>query len=128
MRKHAISVFTAAGIICAGIGLSACHQKQSAGDQMKQGAQEMGQGLKQGASQAGQAVSDSTITAKVKTKLAANQGLSSFEIHVDTNNGVVTLTGTVANGTERRMAGNIASNTDGVKGVDNQITVKPAGG
>ena len=127
MRKHAYSAVIAAAIGCTALGLTACQQKQSAGQKMKQGAQEMGQGVKQGASETGQFLSDSAITTKVKSKLAANQGLSSFGIHVETNNGVVTLTGSVDKDSERSLATQVARDTDGVKGVNNNITVKNGG-
>lgn len=124
MRKPAIPLLTVIALAAAGLALSACQKKQpSPGQQMKQGAQQIGQGVEHAASDAGQAVSDSAITTKVKSRLAANQGLSSFDIHVETTNGVVTLTGTVNQVSARDLAGRIASDTDGVKGVNNNIRV-----
>lgn len=127
MRKYAFSAVIAAGIGCTALGLAACQQKQSSGQKIKQGAQEIGQGIKQGTSETGQFLSDSTITVKIKSKLAANQGLSSFGIHVETNKGVVTLSGSVDDDSERSLAAQVARSTDGVKGVNNNITVKNGG-
>lgn len=139
MRKHLITAFAIVSLASAGLALSACHKKpENSGQQMKhqmkngaqqvkQGAEKMGQGMKHAASNAGQAMSDTAITTKIKSKLAANQGLSSFDIHVETNNGMVTLTGTVDMVSKRDLAGRIASGTEGVKGVINNIKVDQDG-
>jgi len=128
MRKHLFTLFAIASLASAGLALSACHKKQAnPGQQMKQGAEQMGQGVKHAASNAGQAISDSAITTKIKSKLAANQGLSSFDIHVETTNGIVTLSGTVDMTSKRDLAGRIANETDGVKGVTNDIKVSQGG-
>lgn len=124
MRKHLLTLFAIVSLASAGLALSACHKKQETpSQQMKQGAEQMGQGVKHAASNAGQVISDSAITTKIKSKLAANQGLSSFDIHVETTNGFVTLTGTVDMVSKRDLAGRIANETDGVKGVTNDIKV-----
>src|ERR1041384_2960262 len=72
-----------------------------------------------------QAVDDSTVTAKVKTKLAADTQTSAIKIGVDTVAGVVTLSGTVPTDTEKNKAEELAKNTDGVKQVVNRISVDP---
>ncbi len=119
-----IKVLTAVALGCAAMGLSACHPAgNSAGDKMTRGANQIGQGIKQAGSDAGQTLSDTAITTKIKSKLAATQGLTTFEIHVKTENGVVTLTGSVDTAEQRDLAGKTASGTDGVKGVDNQLVV-----
>lgn len=46
-----------------------------------------------------------------------------LDIHVDTNNGKATLTGTAATSAEKDLAGRIARDTDGVVGVNNEIAV-----
>lgn len=71
----------------------------------------------------GQQVSDSWITSKVKSKLAADPEVNPFEIDVDTNDGVVRLSGVVESESDRREAEQIARDTDGVKRVVNQIDV-----
>lgn len=67
---------------------------------------------------------DAAITAKVKAALLAEPGLKSLQINVDTSGATVTLTGTVDNPDLRERAKQIASNTSGVKGVVDQLTVK----
>src|SRR5215210_4558366 len=60
----------------------------------------------------GTAISDTAITAKIKTRLLAD-GIAG--INVDTVNGVVTLKGAVDNAEEKSKAEKIAKETDGVK-------------
>jgi osmotically-inducible protein OsmY len=72
-------------------------------------------------------VGDATITASIKSKLLWNSHTDGLDIHVDTNNGKVTLTGSAATGAEKELAGRIAKETDDVVGVNNEIalSVKP---
>lgn len=72
-----------------------------------------------------QEVSDSAITTKVKSKLAADTRTSAVKIEVDTVNGVVTLTGAVPTAAEKAAAGEIAKATEDVKNVTNNLTVQP---
>jgi len=71
-----------------------------------------------------QVANDSAVTAKIKSKLATSSETSAIKIGVETNAGVVTLTGTVPTGTEKDKAEQLAKNTDGVKSVTNKITVE----
>jgi len=71
----------------------------------------------------GDVVEDATITASVKSKLLWNSHTDGLDIHVDTKNGQVTLTGSVASGTEKDLAGRIAKNTNDVVSVNNQLAV-----
>ena len=66
---------------------------------------------------------DASITARVKTRLLANSQTEGFAINVDTRNAVVELSGRVESSAERDLAYYVAQNTDGVKQVDNRITV-----
>ncbi len=69
---------------------------------------------------------DWEITANVKKMLMADSSLSSSArmISVTTNNGVVTLTGTVVSNEEMSMVVSMVQNTSGVVKVDNQLVVK----
>jgi hyperosmotically inducible periplasmic protein len=70
-------------------------------------------------------VKDSAITAKIKTKLAAEHITSLGRIHVDTDeNGVVWLSGHARTQEAIEKAGSIAGETEGVKSVHNNIKVK----
>jgi hyperosmotically inducible protein len=76
------------------------------------------------AQKAGNAVSDSTITAEVKSALAADPQLSALRIEVDTNNGVVTLTGPAPDEQAKSRATQIAAGPKGVMRVENRLAVK----
>jgi hyperosmotically inducible periplasmic protein len=70
-----------------------------------------------------EAVSDSAITTKIKSKMATTKGVSATHIKVDTDNGVVHLSGTARDQAEKDQAVQIARDTKGVTSVDDKITV-----
>ncbi len=124
MRKYSVAFIAVVAVV--GFGLAGCNKQSqsSPGQQMKQGAKQVGQGMQAAGNEMKQAAVDTAITTKIKSRLAADQGLSSFNIHVETTGGIVTLTGTVDMASKRDLAGRIASDTDGVKGVNNNIQVQ----
>lgn len=67
---------------------------------------------------------DSWVTTKVKTELAAHKGVSAMHTKVETNDGVVTLSGTARSDAERELAEQYARRVEGVRDVDNQIVVR----
>ncbi|MDB5969714.1 MAG: molecular chaperone OsmY [Hydrocarboniphaga sp.] len=73
---------------------------------------------------AGQATKDTAITTKIKTKLAADKGLSAMDIHVETTGGIVTLSGTVDNKAQVELAESVVKKTSGVKSVENKLEAK----
>lgn len=83
------------------VGLSACRSTQSVSTQFD----------------------DNWITTKVKTKLAADPQVNPFNISVNTEEGVVTLTGRVKEASQRAEAEKLARDTEGVKEVNNLIKV-----
>jgi osmotically-inducible protein OsmY len=72
-----------------------------------------------------EAVTDTTITGKVKTALATDVGLKTVTgINVDTDaGGVVTLTGKVDSADVKKRAEMVAKKVGGVKSVKNKLTV-----
>ena len=73
----------------------------------------------------GVALSDTTITAKVKSPLHENKITGGADIQVDTVAGVVTLKGMVPSADASATAQQVAKETNGVKGVKNQLTMVP---
>lgn len=69
-------------------------------------------------------VDDALIATKVKAKIAADTDINTFNIDVDVQQGVVTLTGLVRTAEARDDAAEIASGVKGVKRVENRIEVK----
>lgn len=64
------------------------------------------------------------ITAKVKTAFIGEPGLKARQINVDTANGVVVLRGAVDSPTSVDRSTRIAQAVEGVKSVDNRLTVR----
>ena len=72
----------------------------------------------------GEYVDDSVITTKVKSLLASDDFLKSFEISVETYKGTVQLSGFVDSQKAVDKAGEIARSVKGVKSVKNNLNVK----
>jgi hyperosmotically inducible periplasmic protein len=66
---------------------------------------------------------DSYLTSTIKTKLVGDIALKSFDIHVVTKNGVVTLSGTLPNNDLRDEAVRTAKSVGGVKDVISDIKI-----
>ncbi len=75
-------------------------------------------------SSTGEYVDDSVITTKVKSMLAADDFLKSFQIGVETYKGVVQLSGFVNSQKAVDKAVEIARSVKGVKSVKNDLIVK----
>ncbi|MGM9483605.1 BON domain-containing protein [Roseateles sp. NT4] len=71
-------------------------------------------------------VEDSGITAKVRIALAADSTLAAVPIAVSTDHGVVKLEGQAPDALTRERATVVASSANGVKAVDNRLTLPPA--
>lgn len=81
--------------------IEGCHTNQSAGSQ----------------------VSDSSITASVKTKMIADGQVKAHNIDVNTEHGVVYLLGRVNSQSEKEQAERLARSVDGVRDVVNHLEV-----
>ncbi|MFO1488868.1 MAG: BON domain-containing protein [Verrucomicrobiota bacterium] len=87
-----------------------------------------GQVIRQKAQTAGRVIADATadarITTAIKAKLAADSGLASFSISVNTTEGVVTLAGSVRSPEDIRKAIAAAQEVDGVAKVVSSLQIK----
>jgi osmotically-inducible protein OsmY len=72
----------------------------------------------------GEYVDDSVITTKVKSLIAVDDFLKSFQIGVETYKGTVQLSGFVGSQKAVDKAGEIARSVKGVKSVKNDLIVK----
>jgi hyperosmotically inducible protein len=79
---------------------------------------------REAAQRAEDAVSAAALTSKIKAKMALDDGVTASNINVDTDEGVVTLTGTVESKDEQRRAVRIATETSGVTRVVNRLEVR----
>jgi hyperosmotically inducible protein len=69
--------------------------------------------------------SDAWITTKAKLSLMADPGISPMAVNVDTEDGVVTMFGTVPTEADKTRAAHEVSKLDGVKHVANDLQVVP---
>ncbi|WP_439213664.1 molecular chaperone OsmY [Duffyella gerundensis] len=67
---------------------------------------------------------DAATTSEIKAKLLADDIIPSRKVKVETNDGVVLLSGTVDNKAQSDRAEGIAKAIEGVKSVKNDLTVK----
>ena len=72
----------------------------------------------------GQQVDDTTITTTVKAKLAAEKTATLTRVGVDTNRGVVQLSGVVSSAADRALAERVARSVGGVKNVINNLQIQ----
>ena len=72
----------------------------------------------------GENIDDGTLTSSVKTKLASDRLVTLTRVGVETNNGIVYLTGEVETAEQRSRIGSLASQVKGVKQVVNNLQVR----
>jgi osmotically-inducible protein OsmY len=72
----------------------------------------------------GEKVNDASITAEIKLKLAGDDLTDALDIDVDTNNGVVTLTGNVGSQAEADRAVQLAKSVEDVKNVESNLKIQ----
>jgi len=127
----AITLVSSFALLAAGCDRTPKEEDRTAGETIDQTtadarnqANEMGGTLENKAEQAGQAIDDATITASVKGKYLVDDTLKGLQISVDTDQGVVMLTGSVQNEAAKELATQIAQGVEGVVRVDNQLTIQ----
>ena len=107
---------------------------QSAGETIKKGATKTKDGVvkgakivgnktKDGVSKTGEIMTDGWITSRVSARFVNEDTLKGSDINVDTNDHIVTLTGTVVTSAGRARAGVVATQTEGVRRVINNLTI-----
>ena len=72
---------------------------------------------------AGQNIDDGVLTSSVKTSLAGERINTLSRVGVETNNGIVVLTGEVETANERSRAATVAAQVKGVRQVVNNLQV-----
>jgi hyperosmotically inducible periplasmic protein len=73
---------------------------------------------------AGKYVGDSVLTARVKAALLRERGIKSTDVHVETTQGRVLLSGFVDNEAQKKRVVAIASGIDGVREVRDGLNVR----
>jgi len=120
--KTSIAAKTSAAVgLALALGLSACNKNPDG--QMSDSAAAT---APMQSADMGEAMNDTGITAQVKARLASDARTQASDISVETNNGVVTLSGTVADADAKSAAEELARNVPEVAGVNNQIAAPNA--
>ena len=84
----------------------------------------VGETVAVGAAQAQDALTDGALTAKIKSKMALDDTVKALSIDVDTEGGVVTLSGSVNSQAEKAKAVQLAKETAGVTSVIDRLVVR----
>ena len=69
-------------------------------------------------------IDDASITAQIKMALLTHHSTSAFKTGVETNDGVVTLSGKATSGAGKDMASKVANDVHGVNKVINNMTIE----
>src|SRR5438132_266910 len=73
----------------------------------------------------GQAIGSASLAAKVNTVLSLRKGVDMSGLHVEAQDGVVTVSGHVRNVEERKRVVETINNTRGVEKVINKLRIAP---
>jgi len=84
----------------------------------------IGETVATGAAKAGQVLTEGSLTARIKAKMALDDTVKALTINVDTNGSVVTLSGSVNSAAEHAKAVQLARETEGVTSVVDRIVVR----
>jgi hyperosmotically inducible periplasmic protein len=71
-----------------------------------------------------EAAHETTVTTKIKAKMALDDSVKSRTIDVSTDGSTVTLSGSVGSAAERRRAAALARETDGVQAVIDRLVIE----
>jgi len=120
-----LTAFLVCGALTSAVLGAGCHRPASQAE-VKQTASEAATKLQAEGAKAKDQLADAWITTKIKSKLVGDRDIHATDIDVTTEDGVVTLKGHVLNEALRQLATTLASNTDGVTRVNNQLAVEMA--
>lgn len=111
------------------LALSGCERDAGSGEKLSTTItieQKLPKGAERQIERAGAMLDDVTVSAKVKAALVAARDLPALSINLDTAQNVVTLTGLVQSQDQSERAERTARAVEGVKDVDNKLTIKPS--
>lgn len=113
--------FRATAVVCLIAGVAACDRKPTKADAEKAATE-----VTVAAKQAGDELADAWLTTKIQAQYFADNDIKARHINVSTKDGAVTLSGRVDDQNAHDQALQTARNTDGVRGVTDQLTIGPA--
>ncbi len=121
-RFHPISACALSAIALLTLGACSPSDREQVSSTASKAAQTARTETSKAAAGAEKALDDAAVTTKVKTALLADSQVKGTQINVDTDNGNVTLSGSVATASEKMRAEQLAQNVEGVKAVRNNLT------
>lgn len=92
-------------------------------DKARAAGAEIGEKVAGGVEKAGETLEEASLTAKVKSKITLDDTLDGSRIQVTTDDGRVTLTGTVITEVQHRRALDLARETEGASSVVDHLSV-----
>lgn len=96
---------------------------ERAGDTLERAGRKIEAGVEKASEELEPYAKDAAITAKVKARLTADPEIDPITIDVDTVNGIVTLTGTVPDASDRDLALAHARSVEGVREVKDNLQI-----
>jgi hyperosmotically inducible protein len=99
-------------------------EAREAGQEAREAGAEVREETAQAADATRRAIADGALTSKIKAKMALDDTVSALSIDVDTDNGMVTLTGRINSEAERQRALALARETKGVTQVVDRLAIK----
>jgi len=114
------------GALALVMSVSAC-QRQTSQAELKQTASQTADRIKSESVKAGERLEDVWLATKIHAKFVGDRDIKARNVGVSAHDGVVTLEGRVLNESERQLALTLASHTDGVKRVVDNLDVEVAG-
>lgn len=84
----------------------------------------VGERVAEGANQTQRAIAEMALQGKIKSKMALDDLVKAWDINIDSDDGVVTLTGRVGSEAARQRAVQLARETDGVKSVTDRLVIR----
>ena len=124
MKRNLLRMFSLV-LALAFVAIVGCATTKNAGTTVKDGTTAAGKEVGKGAEVVGEKIEDASITSAVKMKFANDELVSASNINVDTTDGNVTLTGTVANQAELDRAMLLGRSVNGVNSVHSNLTMSP---
>lgn len=136
IRTNVVAILAMLAMAPSGLSARIAAPPQSAGEHIKEGASKtkdavvkgakvVGNKTKDGVSKTGEVMTDGWITSRVSGRFVNEDLLKGSNINVDSSDHIVTLKGTVMTSAGRARAGVVATQTEGVRRVVNNLTVGP---
>jgi osmotically-inducible protein OsmY len=101
---------------------AAGQEMHQSGEAIKQAGSDTAASVKHAYHGTADEVSDATLTTKVKSKLLADAKVRPYSIHVESDQGAVTLDGAVDSPSTAKYVDSVVASVDGVQTVNDKLT------